>query len=157
MLEFDPELEDERPDDQRTMALLMGVANTVDKNLSFTMDCPSLNSDQAMPILDTAIWVEGLRVRHKFFRKPCATARTIMARSAVSATTKRNSLFQELLRRLSALDFLTTPAQRKETVEDFLNAMRISGYGESLRWDTLFGALQRDEEIRRATHRYRQR
>ena len=29
-----------KPDDQRTMELILQVANTVDENLRFTMDCP---------------------------------------------------------------------------------------------------------------------
>ena len=39
-------------------------------------------------------------VQHSFYKKPCASKVTILQRSALSAKTKRSSLFQEGLRRL---------------------------------------------------------
>ena len=43
----------ELPGDQRTMRILSQIANTVDINLKFEFDCPSLHPvDQVVPILN---------------------------------------------------------------------------------------------------------
>ena len=100
-------------EDKRTMLVLQDIANTVDPNLSFTVDCPSDNPDGRLPILDLKFWVEGSsRIRHTFYKKPMAPERTIMARSALSRRIKRDTLFSEGMRRLSALDRHTTLEER---------------------------------------------
>ena len=76
--------------DKRPMEVLKEIANTVDRNLKFTVDFPSNNPDGKLPILDHAFWVEwGSYTRHDFYRKPCVPNRTIMARSTLSNYTKR--------------------------------------------------------------------
>ena len=59
------------------------IANEIDPNLKFTFDVPSLNQDGTVPVLDVRLWAEGERIRHGFFRKPCASKLTIMERSAL--------------------------------------------------------------------------
>ena len=78
-----------------------------------------------------------------------APNRVINARSAVSIRTKRDTLFAEAMRRLSALDECTTPEERRQVMAEYSNAMRRSGYGPSIRQDILQGALTRDRELRK--------
>ena len=61
---------------------------------------------------------------------------------------ERNTLFEEAMRRLSALDWLTTPEERIKVMSRFNNAMRRSEYGPGVRQDILIGALKRDKELR---------
>ena len=104
-LKYDPDHEyAELHPDQRTMAMLRDLADTLDPNLTFTFDCPSLNANGRMPILDIQVWIHENKVRHTFFRKPCAPNRVIDSRSAVSTRTKRDTLFSEVMRILSAMD-----------------------------------------------------
>ena len=78
------------------MLVLQDIANTVDPNLSFTVDCPSDNPDGRLPILDLKFWVEGhSRIRHTFYKKPMAPERTKMAESTLSKRVKRGTLFSE--------------------------------------------------------------
>ena len=117
------------------------------------MDCPGLQESRKLPILDITVWVDwgdkGWRLRHGFYKKECASELTIMARTALSANCKRNTLFQECLRRLGALDTHTTQEDRKQVLEKFLNTLRLSGYGVPVRRDILRGALLRNEEMER--------
>ena len=77
-----------------------------------------------------------------------------MAESAISQGTKRATLFAEGIRRLSAMDNYTTRAERNQVLGRFLNALRISGYGQPVRQDVLRGILARDRELRSGA-RYR--
>ena len=110
-----------------------------------------------MPILDMKSWTEGTQVRHSFFRKPCAPNRVIQARSAVSTRTKRDTLFSEGMRMLSAIDNKTLHADKVPVLTKFGDAMRRAGYGPLVRQDILTGVLKRDTELRETGHRYRSR
>ena len=122
------------PPDVRTMKVLQKIANSLDKNLSFTVDCPGLQENRRLPILDIEVWVdwgeEGWRLRHGFYKKVCSSELTVMARSALSAGCKRQTLFQECMRRLWALDVHTTVDERNKVLEKFMNTLRLSGYGD---------------------------
>ena len=104
------------PPDVRTMKVLQKIANSLDKNLSFTVDCLGLQETRRLPILDIVVWLdwgaEGWRLRHSFFKKECSSDLTIMARIALSARCKRQTLFQECMRRLWAMDVHTTAEER---------------------------------------------
>ena len=45
-------------DDVRTMNLLKPISNTITSCVQYTIDCPSLNSDGRVPILDLGVSVE---------------------------------------------------------------------------------------------------
>ena len=77
------------------------ITNTIDPNIKVTIDSPSCNSNGKVPILDIEVWVENNRINHSFYRKPIASQFLIMKRSAMSANTKRNTLFQEGLKRVT--------------------------------------------------------
>ena len=139
------------------MLILRDIADSVDPNLKFTIDCPSQNGNGRLPVLDLQFWVEGgTLLRHAFFKKPMAPERTIMAGSAISQRVKRDTLFAEGMRRLSAMDNYTTREERNLVLGTFLNGMRISGYGQPIRQDILQGILARDRALRTGS-RYRTR
>ena len=81
------------PQDQKTMVVLAAVANSIDRNIQFTWDVPSLNDDGKLPILDVKVWVDQGAVRHTFYKKQCSYIITIHQRSAISAREKQNTLF----------------------------------------------------------------
>ena len=64
-------------------------------------DSPSAHSNRRLPVLDMEFWVEDNTIYHQFYKKPMASRKVTMARSALSTSQKRNILVQEGLRRLS--------------------------------------------------------
>ena len=44
--------------DIRTMKVLQKIANSLDRNLQFTVDCPGLQESRKLPILDITVWVD---------------------------------------------------------------------------------------------------
>ena len=108
--------------------------------------------------MDLEVWVSGNRVRTSFYRKPCAPNRVIQSRSALSMRTKRDTLFNEGIRRLSAMDGETLAQEMVPVMAEFNWAMIRAGYGPLLRQDTLAGAVKRDKELRESPEgRYRDR
>ena len=131
--------------DKRTFDVLRVIADTIDKNLKFTVDCPSNNSNGRLPVLDLCFWIEqeGPYIRHSFYRKPCAPKRTIMARTALSSNTKRATVFAEGMRRLSSLDQRATETEKQEVLSQYMHTLVMSGYSHEVRQYTLLGLLER--------------
>ena len=130
------------------MRLLCEIADTIDVNLQFEYDCPSKNQGGKVPILDLQVWVDNNnRVRHTFYKKPCAPERTVMAGTALGARTKRNSVFQEGMRRVRALDQWATREEVDEQLEVFANVMRLSGYPQAYRAQVIEGVWLRNRQM----------
>ena len=52
------ELEDAGvPSDQLTARVFTNIANDLDSDIKMTFDCPSLNIDKKMPVLDLKVWM----------------------------------------------------------------------------------------------------
>ena len=87
-------------DDLRTMNLLKSISNTINDCIQYTVDCPSLNTDGRVPILDLGVSVEDGKVVHDHYEKPCASKFVIPYSSAHSRKMKMAVLVEKGLRRL---------------------------------------------------------
>ena len=98
-------LDMDKCDSQRTSKIIADIANSIDSRIQVTTDYPEANSDGRMPVLDLKIWVDKNndipRISYSFYKKPIASPFTILKRSALSEGTKKSTIFQEGLRRLS--------------------------------------------------------
>ena len=150
------------PDDLRTFKELLAIGNSLDTNIQLELDVPSLHNDNKLPILDLKVWVENGILRHEFYKKEVASKHVILQRSAISDNVKRETLFQEGLRRLRNCDTLTDTETIRQVLGEYSNCMRMSGYGPRIRRDILKGTLDRsktnEEEIRQGLRkRFRNR
>ena len=137
----------EIPDDRRTMEILCQVANSISE-LRFTYDCPSLNPSGTVPILDMQFWIgDNNEILYKFYKKKCSSPYVVLKRSAIPDSTKRTTLFQEAIRRLSNTSPNLQPGVRNEILSEFMNMLRVSGYSERFRSDLLNGVLKRWEQV----------
>ena len=68
--------------------------------VKFTVDCPSLNQDGRVPVLDLGVSVEDGQVVHDHYEKPCASKFVIPYKSAHSRKMKMAVLVEEGVRRL---------------------------------------------------------
>ena len=139
------------PDDVRSMRILCEIANTISQ-LRFTMDCPSLNDNKMVPILDTQLWIEGNRVQYIFYKKSCSSQFTVLKRSAIPDRTKRQTIFQEGIRRCYTTSPTVGDEVRNKIMADYSNMLRLSGYSEKFRVDTVEGVLSRWEVILKEVH-----
>ena len=70
-----------------------------------------------------------------------------MKRSAIPDRTKKNTIFQEAIRRLYTTSLSVDGEVRKGIMADFSNMLRLSGYSQKFREDTLNGVISRWKQI----------
>ena len=95
------------------------------------------------------ILTENNTVRYAFFKKKGSSEFTILSRSALSESTKINTLFMETYRRIINCDSTTPWKEVEEHLSRYANCMRISGYSKSQRYHTIKGAVERYRQISR--------
>ena len=78
------------------------IANTIMPGvIRMEEDAALSHPNMKLPILDMEFWIEENSILHQFYKKPMATRKVTMARSALGTSPKRSILVQEGLRRLS--------------------------------------------------------
>ena len=122
----------------RTIAVLASIANSINPSIQVTTDCPSNNVSGRMAVLDLELWVEEVngvpRVMYSFYKKPIASKFTIMKRSAVPEKVKKNTLFQESLRRLLHICDSLPWSETVRHMDEWSDCMR-SGYSHKERYE----------------------
>ena len=140
-------------DESRTMEILRQVADSIDPNIQFTTDSPSCHEDNCMPVLDLKVWTTDLglgpQLVHSFYKKSVASPFTILERSAMARSTKRNTIYQEALRRLRNISPQLQWDEAIPHMNIFSNMLRISGYSMEYRRHAIGGAIKRMKEVRR--------
>ena len=118
-----------------------------------TVDWPEKNTDGRMPVLDLKVWVDRSqdipRISYSFYKKEVASKFTILKRSAVSEGVKKQTLFQEGIRRLSHVAMWLPWVEVVAHMNEWSNCMRISGYSQKERYEAIRGAVMRQEEMKR--------
>ena len=77
------------------------IADTVlPGTITMEIDLPQYHTNNKLPILDLECWVRNNQILHQFYRKPVASTRVIMARSAFSKSVKRSVCIQLAVRRI---------------------------------------------------------
>ena len=146
---FDPNFANvETEDDARTFEILRTIANSIDPDIQMTSEVPSDFPDRQLPVLGLALFIEDNQVHHSFYSKPMETPYVNLHRSALSAKTKRDSNFQEGMRRLRNMSIGIPDPEKNQILTQFMNQLRISGYDHKYRFDLLKGILDRQDQIR---------
>ena len=118
------------------------MANSICPIIQMTEDCPGLNPDGKLPILDLKVWTnEDGKILHEFYRKEMASRHLMLARSAMPEKMKRVSLTQEALRILRNTSTEVPWERVAEMLTDFCLRMKISGYSEKYRETIIHSAL----------------
>jgi len=96
--------------DERTMALIKQVGNDIHPSIQLEVDYPSKHQDGKLLLLDLKVWVESREkktegqvgkvsvIMYEFHSKCMASKAVINASTALSWSTKRTVLTQEVLR-----------------------------------------------------------
>jgi hypothetical protein len=94
--------------------------------------CPNHNNSR-LPILDTEMWIENGMIQHGHYSKPMSSTEVVLARSAMSATTKRNILVQEGTRRLKNCHLSLPWATKANHVNGLMISMHEAGHSRQFR------------------------
>ena len=95
---------DMRTDEERTVEVILGIANSLNKDIKLTWEISGKNINNRIPVLDLEIWIkeiDGVKVvLHSFYKKGVASPFIILKRRALSYSVKKSTLLQEAMRRL---------------------------------------------------------
>ena len=140
--------------DERTMALIKQVGNDIHPSIQLEVDYPSKHQDGKLPVLDLKVWVESREkkterqvgkvsvIMYEFHSKCMASKAVINARSALSWSTKRTVLTQEVLRVLINCSKLLPWERVVENVSAMVLRMQYSGYSKKFRYEVVDSALK---------------
>ena len=134
-------------EDLRTMNLLKTIANNITDCVQFTVDCPSLNHDGRVPVLDLAVSVEDGQVVHDHYEKPCASKFVIPFTSAHSKKMKMAVLVEEGLRRLRNTSRGLEWQRSRVVMEKWSRKLRRSGYPATVRHQVIKTALEKWDKM----------
>ena len=126
--------------------MLQKVANSLEECIQVTYEIPEMSVNGKLPVLDLEIWVENNEVKHSFYKKPVSSEYTILSRSALSSSTKSNTTFMECYRRIVNCSPNTPWKEVSDHISKYMNCMRISGYTQKERYNTVKGAVERYTE-----------
>ena len=144
------------PEDKHTANVLVDLANSIRPAIQYTADVGSTYTNGRVPILDMAMKVieatfteDGItftcpQVSYNFFKKGMARKTIMKSSSAMPERIKRETLVNELLRRLLNTT-QNLPDARKESVEvtnQYMITMKISGYNQKIRRETVISAFK---------------
>ena len=96
-------------------------------------DLPGNHETGYLPILDTAMKVEGGQIRFIHYSKPMSSLEVVSGRSAMSQGSKISILSQEGARRLRNCDTSTTWEEKLTFINKLMVQMKWSGHSEATR------------------------
>ena len=129
------------PADLRTARIFQAVSNSICEFLQVTIDCPSQHESGYMPVLDIQVKMENNKIKHKFYKKPIASKKVILANSALPGNVKRASLTEGALRRLRYTDRSLPWQEVADILSEYSNELRLSGYDHGFRAEIMEAAL----------------
>ena len=135
-------------DDLRTMNLLKNIANDIMQCVQFTVDCPSLNQDGRVPILDLGVSVENGQLVHDFYEKPCSSKFVIPHTSAHSKKMKMAVLVEEGVRRLRNASRGLEWERSRSVMEKWSRKLQRSGYPATIRHQAIKTALEKWDKMK---------
>ena len=130
------------PADERTAELYGKIANNVSNFVNVTVDYPSRNESQWMPLLDLQVQIQDNQIMYKFYKKPVANPRLMLEKSAMPKNVKRSSLVQEGIRRLRNTKRELPWDVKSEILSDFSHKLKLSGYSEKFRLEVIQAAVR---------------
>ena len=128
--------------DSRSMREVVKMGNSIFDMVQLTGDCPSLNQNGKMPLLNTEVWVEGNKVQYRDFRKPCSNPLVMLEMSAMPGSIKRTALTQAVIR----IRRNTRPELPWSVTEQLLSKfsarMKMSGYDKNYRYQVIKSGVE---------------
>ena len=131
---------------------MVEIAKSIHPGIQFTWDTPGSNENGRMPVLDLNIWIQNIehqqKITHSFYKKKVGSQFTVLKRSALSYQTKKNTLYQEGLRRISNISPGLPWEETRRHMSEYSNMLRISGYNEREGFHNVKSSLMRHKEMR---------
>ena len=152
------DIEEDFPDDKRSMNVMVHLANQIHPNLVMMGDCPSKHSTGRVPMLDLAFYMEMTdvdvntdigwfrvaveQVSYGFYKKPMASKLILRSSTAKPMKMKYENATDEPIRRVlnTTKGNNNYRAQRMAVTNTFMKTLQLSGYNEEFRHQTVLSA-----------------
>ena len=147
-------------DDVRYWREWAKMVDTVWTFIQVTYDCPGLNNNNMVPILDLIVrmeWkeeeVEGVgkvrmqQIVWRFYQKPMNTPYVIMASTAIPQKVKVTTMVQEVIRRMRNMCKWVEKWEVEEELSKFCRKIKLSGYREGFRREVLLSGIKGYERM----------
>ena len=126
----------------------MDIANTIDKDVQFTVDVPSDSKDNKMAFLDTKVWMvyddishpQG-KIMHQHYTKPMTAKVGVQIESALSDQVKRTINTQDTIRVLRNCHEDLPEEELNQLLSQNMKKLQNSGYPEQYRREILKSAF----------------
>ena len=162
--------EENEEDDARTFRIIQKLGNEIHESIQLTIDVPSKNDDQKVPILDLKCWIQEIHqgdqkkhaILHEHYIKDVSSKSVLHRESALSINSKRTILTQQCLQVLLNCSEHLDEERRNEHLSFFMARMQSSGYDHRFRLEVLKSALnafeqKKDEDKSGRKKMYRER
>ena len=130
------------PEDERTAEVYGQIANSVSNFVKVTVDYPSKNDSQWMPLLDLQVQIQDNQIFYKFYKKPVSNPKLMLEKSAMPMKVKRSSLVQEGIRRLRNTKRELLWDVKSEILSEFSHKLKLSGYSAKFRQEVIQSAVR---------------
>ena len=128
--------EDEKKEkDERTALVIKGVANSICEYIQVQIDCASMHKNNLLPILDLEVEMKENNVLYRYYRKPMANTKLIMASSAMPYSMKKTCLIQEVVRILRNTSRKLDKCVKTAFLSEFCLRLKESGYPDKMRYE----------------------
>ena len=132
---------------EKTTEILKDIMNGICGWLVLTMET-ELMFDGTLPTLDLQIWVnKENKIVYKYYEKPTTPITVLHARSAIPEATRRATLNQEMIRRMTNTSELVGEEVRLEIVDDYAQKLINSEYGLDHARSFVIGGLKGYERL----------
>ena len=114
----------------RRARILIPAMNSINPDLSFTVELAEDFEDKRLPTLDCKLWFnKDWTINHTYYEKPMKSQMMIPARSAMPERQRMNILSNDLVRRLSNIKLeQVEEGEIERVVNQYTSQLRTSGY-----------------------------
>ena len=106
---------------------------------------------EKLPTLDTSLWWNGKKLLFEFYEKPMCPNRVLQKDTALSDSTVRSSLTQEVIRRMLCCSLDLPLAKRQEVLSVYSQKLLNSGFSLASAQLTLVHGITRYLEMLRCS------
>ena len=149
LVRHDTEREDTVELDLKTFDIVRQIGNEIHQSIELTIDTPSKNEDQKVPILDLKCWIQEIDVSgtpkwmilHEHYVKEVSSKAVINREAALSMSNKRTILTQECLRIMLNCSIHLDEQVAAGHLSSYMARMEAAGYDKAFRFQVLRSAL----------------
>ena len=132
------------------MSLVKEIGDSIHPSIQLETDCPAMHDDNKLPVLDIKMWVEQIMkvdstivnvIMHEYYSKDVSSKSVINAKSAMSWSTKRTVLTQEVLRIILRCSPRLSWHIIAGHINSYMMRMQYSGYNQKFRAQIVRSAL----------------